>query len=89
MKMTNLAKCNKVDKRSWICSMKQICSKVCSNLLQTNSLNRCMFLQHPPLPHYNSPALQKLQVICSHYYLTILGNALALANVICICVSDT
>uniref|UniRef100_A0A8D0ASW4 Two pore segment channel 2 n=1 Tax=Sander lucioperca TaxID=283035 RepID=A0A8D0ASW4_SANLU len=41
--------------------------------------------QHPPLPQYNSPVLQRCQVIFSHYYLTILGNAVALANVICIC----
>uniref|UniRef100_A0A8D0ASV2 Two pore channel protein 2 n=1 Tax=Sander lucioperca TaxID=283035 RepID=A0A8D0ASV2_SANLU len=41
--------------------------------------------KHPPLPQYNSPVLQRCQVIFSHYYLTILGNAVALANVICIC----
>uniref|UniRef100_A0A671X299 Two pore channel protein 2 n=1 Tax=Sparus aurata TaxID=8175 RepID=A0A671X299_SPAAU len=40
---------------------------------------------HPPLPQYNSPVLQRLQVVFSHYYLTILGNAVALANVMCIC----
>uniref|UniRef100_A0A3B4XNR2 Two pore channel protein 2 n=1 Tax=Seriola lalandi dorsalis TaxID=1841481 RepID=A0A3B4XNR2_SERLL len=40
---------------------------------------------HPPLPQYNSLILQRLQVIFSHYYLTIFGNAVALANVICIC----
>uniref|UniRef100_A0A665U7U1 Ion transport domain-containing protein n=1 Tax=Echeneis naucrates TaxID=173247 RepID=A0A665U7U1_ECHNA len=44
----------------------------------------CSF-QHPPLPQYNSPILQRLQVIFSHYYLNIFGNAVALVNVICIC----
>uniref|UniRef100_A0AAQ5XJN7 Ion transport domain-containing protein n=1 Tax=Amphiprion ocellaris TaxID=80972 RepID=A0AAQ5XJN7_AMPOC len=48
------------------------------------SLTLCSF-QHPPLPQYRSPALQRLQVIFSHYYLTVLGNAVALANVVCIC----
>lgn len=51
--------------------------------------NVCVCLQHPPLPQYQSPVLQKLQVVFSHYFLTILGNAVALANVICICVSCT
>lgn len=44
-------------------------------------------LQHPPLPQYSSVVLQKLQLLCSHYYLTVLGNAVALTNVMCICVS--
>lgn len=42
--------------------------------------------QHPPPPQYNSPVLQRVQQIFSHYYFTILGNAVALANVMCICV---
>uniref|UniRef100_A0AAQ4P9S7 Ion transport domain-containing protein n=1 Tax=Gasterosteus aculeatus aculeatus TaxID=481459 RepID=A0AAQ4P9S7_GASAC len=45
----------------------------------------CLVACHPPLPQYQSPVLQKLQVVFSHYFLTILGNAVALANVICIC----
>uniref|UniRef100_A0A7N6FGZ6 Ion transport domain-containing protein n=1 Tax=Anabas testudineus TaxID=64144 RepID=A0A7N6FGZ6_ANATE len=50
-------------------------------------LDKDCIKEHPPLPQYNSPVLQKLQVIFSHYYLTIIGNAVALANVMCICVS--
>uniref|UniRef100_A0A8C7LYS3 Two pore channel protein 2 n=1 Tax=Oncorhynchus kisutch TaxID=8019 RepID=A0A8C7LYS3_ONCKI len=42
-------------------------------------------LQHPPKPEYNSPLLQKLQLVFSHYYVMIVGNAVALANVMCIC----
>lgn len=52
----------------------------------------CLFvrlLQHPPLPQYTSPILRRLQLVFSHYYLTVLGNAVALANVMCICVSLT
>lgn len=45
--------------------------------------------QHPPMPEYNSQVLQRLQGIFSHYYLTIFGNIVALANVICIGVSRT
>ncbi|KAM6943529.1 two pore channel protein 2 [Xenentodon cancila] len=41
--------------------------------------------EHPPLPQYMSPSLQRLQVIFSHYYLSVLGNAVAMANVVCIC----
>uniref|UniRef100_A0A8B9RMB9 Two pore segment channel 2 n=1 Tax=Astyanax mexicanus TaxID=7994 RepID=A0A8B9RMB9_ASTMX len=43
--------------------------------------------QHPPNPQYSSPFLQWIQNTCSHYYLTVVGNVVALANVICICVS--
>lgn len=55
-------------------------------------ISLCLYMcsaQHPPLPQYNSQVLQRLQEIFSHYYLTILGNAVALANVMCICVSCT
>uniref|UniRef100_A0A3B3ZE98 Ion transport domain-containing protein n=1 Tax=Periophthalmus magnuspinnatus TaxID=409849 RepID=A0A3B3ZE98_9GOBI len=45
--------------------------------------------KHPPLPEYHSPVFQTLQRAFSHYALTVIGNAVALANVICICVSST
>ena len=44
-------------------------------------------VQHPPKPEYRQLYLQRLQNGISHYSVTVLGNALALANVICICVS--
>uniref|UniRef100_A0AAQ4PVV8 Ion transport domain-containing protein n=1 Tax=Gasterosteus aculeatus aculeatus TaxID=481459 RepID=A0AAQ4PVV8_GASAC len=50
-----------------------------------DELDKDRIKEHPPLPQYQSPVLQKLQVVFSHYFLTILGNAVALANVICIC----
>uniref|UniRef100_A0A8C1CMN6 Two pore segment channel 2 n=1 Tax=Cyprinus carpio carpio TaxID=630221 RepID=A0A8C1CMN6_CYPCA len=40
---------------------------------------------HPPKPVYSSPVLQHIQIIYSHFYITVLGNVVALANVICIC----
>uniref|UniRef100_A0A668AHI9 Two pore channel protein 2 n=1 Tax=Myripristis murdjan TaxID=586833 RepID=A0A668AHI9_9TELE len=43
----------------------------------------CKF--HPPSPQYDSVLLQKLQRIFGHYYFTIVGNAVALVNVMCIC----
>lgn len=50
-----------------------------------DELDKDRIREHPPLPQYRSLVLQRLQVVFSHYYLTILGNAVALANVICIC----
>lgn len=50
-----------------------------------DELDKDCIKEHPPLPQYRSAALQRLQVIFSHYYLTVLGNAVALANVVCIC----
>ncbi|XP_072237138.1 two pore channel protein 2 [Leuresthes tenuis] len=50
-----------------------------------DELDKDCIKEHPPLPQYMSPVLQRLQMIFSHYYLTVLGNAVALANVMCIC----
>ncbi|XP_034064300.1 two pore calcium channel protein 2 [Gymnodraco acuticeps] len=50
-----------------------------------DELDKDRIKEHPPLPGYNSPVLQRLQNVFSHYYLTILGNAVALANVMSIC----
>ncbi|XP_037344376.2 two pore channel protein 2 [Pungitius pungitius] len=50
-----------------------------------DELDKDCIKEHPALPQYQSPVLQKLQVVFSHYFLTILGNAVALANVMCIC----
>uniref|UniRef100_A0A6Q2YAF6 Ion transport domain-containing protein n=1 Tax=Esox lucius TaxID=8010 RepID=A0A6Q2YAF6_ESOLU len=41
--------------------------------------------QHPPKPEYGSPILQRLQTVFSHPYITVVGNAVALGNVMCIC----
>lgn len=50
-----------------------------------DELDKDRIKEHPPLPEYTSPILQRLQLAFSHYALTIIGNAVALANVICIC----
>uniref|UniRef100_A0A3P9QG27 Two pore segment channel 2 n=1 Tax=Poecilia reticulata TaxID=8081 RepID=A0A3P9QG27_POERE len=50
-----------------------------------DELDKDCINEHPPLPQYTSATLQKLQVVFSHYYLTVLGNLVALANVLCIC----
>ncbi|XP_034437420.1 two pore calcium channel protein 2 isoform X1 [Hippoglossus hippoglossus] len=50
-----------------------------------DELDKDQIKEHPPLPQYNSPVLQRLQLIFSHFYLNILGNAVALGNVMCIC----
>ncbi|CAF90753.1 unnamed protein product [Tetraodon nigroviridis] len=49
-----------------------------------DELDKDRIKEHPPVPQYNSPVLQRLQEIFSHYYLTIFGNIVALANVLCI-----
>ncbi|KAG7467946.1 hypothetical protein MATL_G00137590 [Megalops atlanticus] len=51
-----------------------------------DELDKDRIKEHPPLPEYSSPLLQKLQFIFSHYYVTVAGNIVALANMICICV---
>uniref|UniRef100_A0A8C7E1H9 Two pore channel protein 2 n=1 Tax=Oncorhynchus kisutch TaxID=8019 RepID=A0A8C7E1H9_ONCKI len=50
-----------------------------------DELDKDRIKEHPPKPEYNSPLLQKLQLVFSHYYVMIVGNAVALANVMCIC----
>ncbi|CAJ1048603.1 two pore calcium channel protein 2 [Xyrichtys novacula] len=50
-----------------------------------DELDKDRIKEHPPLPQYSSPVLQRFQRVFSHYYLTVLGNAVALANVMCIC----
>ncbi|KAI4830340.1 hypothetical protein KUCAC02_001976 [Chaenocephalus aceratus] len=50
-----------------------------------DELDKDRIKEHPPLPGYNYPVLQTLQNVFSHYYLTILGNAVALVNVMSIC----
>uniref|UniRef100_A0A8B9LQR5 Two pore segment channel 2 n=1 Tax=Astyanax mexicanus TaxID=7994 RepID=A0A8B9LQR5_ASTMX len=50
-----------------------------------DELDKDRIKEHPPNPQYSSPFLQWIQNTCSHYYLTVVGNVVALANVICIC----
>ncbi|XP_076144077.1 two pore channel protein 2-like isoform X1 [Alosa pseudoharengus] len=48
-------------------------------------LDKDQIKEHPPKPEYHQLYLQRLQSVVCHYSVTVLGNALALANVICIC----
>ncbi|XP_055776664.1 two pore channel protein 2-like isoform X1 [Salvelinus fontinalis] len=50
-----------------------------------DELDKDRIKQHPPKPEYNSSLLQRLQLVFSHYYVTVVGNAVALTNVMCIC----
>ncbi|KAG9352141.1 hypothetical protein JZ751_020554 [Albula glossodonta] len=50
-----------------------------------DELDKDWIREHPPLPQYSSPFLQRLQFIFSHYYVTVAGNIMALANMVCIC----
>ncbi|KAJ1182159.1 hypothetical protein NDU88_007353 [Pleurodeles waltl] len=49
-------------------------------------LDRETVREHPPRPVYRSVFLQKVQSICSHVYFDYLGNLIAFANLISICV---
>uniref|UniRef100_A0A2K5NHD0 Two pore segment channel 2 n=1 Tax=Cercocebus atys TaxID=9531 RepID=A0A2K5NHD0_CERAT len=42
--------------------------------------------RHPPRPEYQSPFLQSAQFVFGHYYFDYLGNLIALANLVSICV---
>ncbi|XP_037755911.1 two pore calcium channel protein 2 isoform X7 [Chelonia mydas] len=42
--------------------------------------------QHPPTPEYQSPFLQKVQFAFGHHFFGYLGNIVALANIVSICV---
>ncbi|XP_067304419.1 two pore channel protein 2 [Pseudorasbora parva] len=50
-----------------------------------NELDKDFMKEHPPKPVYSSSVLQKIQYIYSHFYITVLGNVVALTNVVCIC----
>nr|XP_037854828.1 two pore calcium channel protein 2 isoform X2 [Chlorocebus sabaeus] len=51
-----------------------------------NELDRSVVKEHPPRPEYQSPFLQSAQFIFGHYYFDYLGNLIALANLVSICV---
>ncbi|XP_028649626.1 two pore channel protein 2 isoform X1 [Erpetoichthys calabaricus] len=49
-----------------------------------DELDKDKIKQHPAMPEYQNACLRKLQVIFSHRYFNLFGNAVALINVICI-----
>lgn len=52
-----------------------------------DSANPLCSFQHPPSPEYQSHFMQKVQFAFGHPYFGYLGNVVALANIISICVS--
>ncbi|CAB1322759.1 unnamed protein product [Coregonus sp. 'balchen'] len=50
-----------------------------------DELDKDRMKYHPPLPEYSSKFLRKVQFVFSQHYVTVVGNAVALANVVCIC----
>lgn len=58
--------------------------KMCILCVSANPL--CSF-QHPPSPEYQSHFMQKMQFAFGHPYFGYLGNVVALANIVSICVS--
>ncbi|XP_046897753.1 two pore channel protein 2 [Hypomesus transpacificus] len=50
-----------------------------------DELDKDRIKEHPAMPQYSAPWIQMLQRVFSHHYITVLGNGMALANVICIC----
>ncbi|XP_030667273.1 two pore calcium channel protein 2 isoform X5 [Nomascus leucogenys] len=51
-----------------------------------DELDRSVVKEHPPRPEYQSPFLQSAQFLFGHYYFDYLGNLIALANLVSICV---
>ncbi|XP_048829210.1 two pore channel protein 2-like isoform X2 [Brienomyrus brachyistius] len=47
-------------------------------------LERDRIKEPPPMPEYRFRYMQMLQFVFSHYYMTLLGNIMALINVVCI-----
>ncbi|XP_041132702.1 two pore calcium channel protein 2-like isoform X2 [Polyodon spathula] len=52
-----------------------------------DELDKDTVKHHPPKPDYQRVFLQKLQFIFSHHYFSLMGNVVALANMVCICVA--
>ncbi|KAL8169742.1 UNVERIFIED_CONTAM: Two pore calcium channel protein 2 [Gekko kuhli] len=51
-----------------------------------DELDRESVKEHPPRPVYELPFLQRIQFVFGHSYFEYLGNAVALANIISVCV---
>ncbi|XP_023683119.1 two pore channel protein 2-like isoform X4 [Paramormyrops kingsleyae] len=61
---------------------RRIQSQTFQNLFDV--LERDRIKEPPPMPEYRLRCMQTLQFLFSHYYMTLLGNIMALANVVCI-----
>ncbi|KAJ7344580.1 hypothetical protein JRQ81_000530 [Phrynocephalus forsythii] len=52
-----------------------------------DELDRHKIKERPPMPYYQSPFLQRVQLLFSHRYFRYLGNTVALANIFSVCVA--
>ncbi|XP_027764130.1 two pore calcium channel protein 2-like [Empidonax traillii] len=67
-----------------MCSCDQLSAAQFQKLFE--ELDKDAIKQHPPSPEYQSHFMQKLQFAFGHPYFGYLGNVVALANIISICV---
>ncbi|NXB11252.1 TPC2 protein, partial [Cnemophilus loriae] len=67
-----------------MCSCDQLSAAQFQKLFE--ELDKDAIKQHPPSPEYPSHYLQKMQLAFGHPYFGYLGNVVALANIISICV---
>ncbi|XP_054683911.1 two pore channel protein 2 isoform X3 [Grus americana] len=67
-----------------MCSCDQLSAAQFQKLFE--ELDKDAIKQHPPSPEYQSRFMQKMQFACGHPYFGYLGNVVALANIVSICV---
>ncbi|KAM6074624.1 two pore channel protein 2 isoform 2-T2 [Chlamydotis macqueenii] len=67
-----------------ICSCDQLSAAQFQKLFE--ELDKDAIKQHPPTPEYQSHFMQKMQFVFGHPYFGYLGNVVALANIVSICV---
>ncbi|NWI23754.1 TPC2 protein, partial [Sula dactylatra] len=67
-----------------LCSCNQLSAAQFQKLFE--ELDKDAIKQHPPSPEYRSHFMQKMQFAFGHRYFGYLGNVVALANIISICV---
>ncbi|NXJ15243.1 TPC2 protein, partial [Odontophorus gujanensis] len=67
-----------------ICSCDQLSAAQFQRLFE--ELDKDAIKQHPPCPEYRSHFMRKVQFVFGHPYFGYLGNVVALANIVSICV---
>uniref|UniRef100_A0A663MHU1 Ion transport domain-containing protein n=1 Tax=Athene cunicularia TaxID=194338 RepID=A0A663MHU1_ATHCN len=67
-----------------MCSCDQLSAAQFQKLFE--ELDKDAIKQHPPSPEYQSHFMQKMQFVFGHPYFGYLGNVVALANIVSICV---
>ncbi|NWX43439.1 TPC2 protein, partial [Steatornis caripensis] len=67
-----------------MCSCDQLSAAQFQKLFE--ELDKDAIKQHPPSPEYQSRFMQKMQFVFGHPYFGYLGNVVALANIVSVCV---